>query len=54
MQAVVKRQDQDRRRPRVPDWIRKFSYPDWTNVFQLLPSNDHLYGTETTSFARKK
>jgi hypothetical protein len=29
--------------PQVPDWVRQFSYPDWTNVFQLLPNNDSLY-----------
>lgn len=34
-------------RPPVPDWIRKFSYPGWTNVFQLVPKNESLYGTET-------
>src|SRR5882724_518998 len=34
-------------RPRIPDWIREFSYPGWTNVFQLVPTNDHLYATET-------
>ncbi len=34
-------------RPRVPDWIRKFSYPGWTNVFQLVPNNESLYCTET-------
>jgi len=34
-------------RPHVPDWIREFSYPGWTNVFQLVPKNESLYGTET-------
>jgi hypothetical protein len=34
-------------RPPVPNWIRKFSYPGWTNVFQLVPKNESLYGTET-------
>ncbi len=35
-------------RPQVPDWIRTFAPPTgWTNVFGLVPSNDHLYGTET-------
>lgn len=34
-------------RPSVPDWIRAFSYREWTNVFQLVPTNDHLYATET-------
>jgi len=29
--------------PRVPDWIRAFSYPGWTNVFQLVPTNNYLY-----------
>ena len=29
--------------PRVPDWIREFSYPDWTNVFQLVANNENLY-----------
>ncbi len=22
--------------PRVPDWIREFSYPGWTNIFSLV------------------
>lgn len=30
-------------RPHVPDWIRRFSYPKWTNVFQLVPNNENLY-----------
>lgn len=35
-------------RPRVPDWVRNHvPPPGWTNVFALVPSNDHLYGTET-------
>jgi len=34
-------------RSRVPGWIRNFSHPGWTNVFQLVPENQHLYGTET-------
>jgi hypothetical protein len=34
-------------RPHVPDCIRRFSYPGWINVFQLVPTNDHLYATET-------
>lgn len=34
--------------PRVPNWIRSYvPPPGWTNVFQLVPSNKHLYGTET-------
>jgi len=34
--------------PRVPDWIRKYDPPSgWTNVFALVPSNQHVYGTET-------
>jgi hypothetical protein len=33
--------------PNVPEWIRTFSYPGWTNVFHGLPKEDHLYGTET-------
>jgi hypothetical protein len=47
MQFKVSKQNSPEERPRVPDWIREFSYPDWTSVFQLVPSNDHLYGTET-------
>src|SRR5258708_5807090 len=47
MQFVNGEQDPQRSRPTVPNWIRDFNYPDWTNVFQLVPSNDHLYGTET-------
>src|SRR6266404_300999 len=33
--------------PRVPNFIRRFSYRGWTNVFHLVPTNDHLYATET-------
>lgn len=29
--------------PNVPDWISEFSYPDWMNVFQLVPNNKSLY-----------
>ncbi len=47
MQFVVRRQDSDKRRPRVPKWIREFSFEGWTNVFRLVPNNSHLYGTET-------
>lgn len=32
-----------RQKPCVPDWIRRFSYPDWTNVFQLVLNNESLY-----------
>ncbi len=32
----------------VPDWIRTYRPPSgWTNIFALVPSNDHLYATET-------
>jgi hypothetical protein len=31
----------------IPNWIRGFRYSGWTNVFQLIPNNKHLYGTET-------
>lgn len=35
-------------RPTVPDWIRNHPAPKgWTNVFTLVKSNEHLYGTET-------
>jgi hypothetical protein len=34
-------------RPPVPPWIRDFHYPGWTNVFELVPANDHLYAPET-------
>jgi hypothetical protein len=35
-------------RPEVPDWVRAYVPPTgWTNVFSLVPSNDHLYATET-------
>jgi len=33
--------------PIIPNWIRDFRCPGWTNVFQLVPNNKHLYGTET-------
>jgi hypothetical protein len=29
--------------PPVPEWVRQFSYPGWTNVFQLVPNNESLY-----------
>jgi hypothetical protein len=29
--------------PLVPNWIREFSYPDWTNVFHIVPNNKNLY-----------
>jgi hypothetical protein len=29
--------------PPVPNWIRQFSYANWTNVFQLAPKNRSLY-----------
>lgn len=35
-------------RPNVPQWIRAYvPPPGWTNVFALVPSNEHLYATET-------
>lgn len=34
-------------RPPIPSWIRSFRYQGWTNVFELVPANDHLYATET-------
>lgn len=34
-------------RPRVPDWIRDFRCPGWTNIFDRLPTEEHLYGTQT-------
>src|SRR5207245_6112560 len=33
--------------PIIQHWIRDFRYPGWTNVFDLVPHNEHLYGTET-------
>lgn len=34
--------------PNIPSWIRVFTPPPgWTNVFELVPNNKHLYGTET-------
>lgn len=30
-------------KPFTPNWIREFSYPNWTNVFQLVPNNHSLY-----------
>ena len=37
-------------RSELPDWIRTYPPPaGWTNVFALVPSNQHLYGTETLS-----
>ena len=44
---IHKIRDRSSERPPVPEWIRKFSYPGWTNAFHLLPTNNRLYGTET-------
>ena len=29
--------------PQVPEWIRIFTYPNWTNIFHLAPSTESLY-----------
>jgi hypothetical protein len=44
---IHKIRDRSSERPPVPEWIRKFSCPGWTNAFHLLPTNNRLYGTET-------
>jgi hypothetical protein len=33
--------------PRIPDWIKDFRHPSYTNIWQLLPDEKKLYGTET-------
>jgi hypothetical protein len=35
------------RTPEIPEWIRTFAYPGYTNVFALLPDCVRLYATET-------
>jgi hypothetical protein len=36
-----------RRTPRVPEWIKNFRHPKYVNVYELLPSEKRLFGTET-------
>jgi hypothetical protein len=43
MQFKLGKHSSQEGQPRVPDWIREFSFPGWTNVFQLVPSNQNLY-----------
>jgi len=43
----VRKRNSGTERQRVPDWIRDFRCQGWTNVFDLLPDEEHLYGTET-------
>lgn len=43
MRFKIRKQNLHEERVHVPDWIRKFSYPGWTNVFQLVPNNKSLY-----------
>ena len=33
--------------PAIPEWIREFKHPGYTNVFSFLPKCERLYGTET-------
>jgi hypothetical protein len=33
--------------PSIPSWIRDFRHDGYTNVFEFLPDNPRLYGTET-------
>lgn len=43
MQYVTGKENRQECQPQVPDWIRRFSYPNWTNVFHLVPNNKSLY-----------
>lgn len=33
--------------PPIPDWIRSFRHPHYTNIYELLPDETRLYGTES-------
>jgi hypothetical protein len=43
----MRKRNSQTERPRVPDWIRDFRSLGWTNIFDRLPTEEHLYGTET-------
>lgn len=43
MQFKLSNQSSQGEKSRVPNWIREFSFPGWTNVFQLVPDNKDLY-----------
>jgi hypothetical protein len=32
--------------PPIPDWIRAYRHPDYTNIYELLPEETRLFGTE--------
>lgn len=36
-----------KRTPLIPDWIRSFHCPGYTNIFELLPEETKLFCTET-------
>jgi len=33
--------------PPIPDWIRDFRTPNYTNIYELCPDESRLYGTES-------
>ena len=33
--------------PPIPDWIRGYRHPAYTNVYELIPDEPRLYGTES-------
>jgi hypothetical protein len=33
--------------PSIPKWIRDFRHDGWLNIFELVPTTNHLYATET-------
>ena|SRR2546428_4948874 len=43
----IRKRNTQTERPSIPDWIRDFRCQGWTNVFDRLPAENHLYGTET-------
>jgi hypothetical protein len=43
MQYGKSNKNRQENQPQVPDWIRDFRHPNWTNVFHLVPNNKSLY-----------
>lgn len=33
--------------PQLPDWLRSFRTPNYTNIYELIPEENRLYGTES-------
>jgi hypothetical protein len=36
-----------RKPPPIPDWLRAFRHPSYTNIYELCPNEKHVFGTET-------